>query len=319
MADDDGTRRTDDAADDRMLVEINLRSVSRTLKLGAAASNDDGDDCVAPMFSDVWLGTELWPAATVLTNFIDQDATWRSRLSRARCVIDLGSGTGACGLAAAALGASRVLLTDMISLVPTLQDNAISNGFAPPGVTCMALAWGDALPTAELRQTGADVVLMSDCLNPVYGAAHATALASTLRELLERANAGAGTNAHEDEAAALLSQTRRGHQLAEASFFDACSQTGLEATLLMEAPGQQQVALYSMRMARQPEVRCQVNSSSSVSGSVSGSSVGGSSSVSSSAREPITICHEQRTTPTTSPTTHPPTPTSTLPPRPTPI
>ena len=44
-------------------------------------------------------------------------------------MLELGAGTGACGLAAAALGARRVLLTDKPVLLPLLSANVAANRF----------------------------------------------------------------------------------------------------------------------------------------------------------------------------------------------
>ena len=127
-------------------------------------------------------------------------------------------GHRACGLAAAALGAPNVVLTDKPDLLPTLQANAAANSFSCSGVGCESLSWSlNGLPSNRLP-CGADLVLASDCLNPVYGDDHAVALAATIRDLLHRARR---SSAARIEPEALLAQTRRGVEVAERLFFAA--------------------------------------------------------------------------------------------------
>jgi hypothetical protein len=143
-------------------------------------------------------------------------------------IIELGSGTGACGLAAAGLGAKRVLLTDKLALIPTLQHNISLNSF-DCSVECRELTWTTQLQDDRQFQ-GADLVLMSDCLNVVYGDQHALALAATLRRLLERR---LQTRPCQSLApAALLSQARRGSGASEAMFLAECNRLGLIASLV---------------------------------------------------------------------------------------
>ena len=158
-------------------VTSRLRLCVRAWRAQAAKSH------LEPLFSDVWLGTELWPAARALTDTLEQHR--RAELASATLVLELGAGTGACGLAASLLGARSVLLTDMPSLLPTLRANAAANGLLvdedsdpltreerPMGeeerrVRCEALSWScDALPSDTLP-FGADLILAADCLNPV--------------------------------------------------------------------------------------------------------------------------------------------------------
>ena len=206
------------------------------LSNGRELSLQEGQaDEVAPLFSDVWLGTEVWPAAMALIRFIEGDAALLATLSCSR-VIELGSGTGACGLAAAALGARAVVLTDKPSLLHTMCSNVTANDLELT-VSCMGLEWTEELPTT--LPNGGEVVLMSDCLNPVYGEKHAAGLASTLHACLSRSSQHSNSNADgsgEDGGGedairlplGLLAQTRRGDGVAEAAFFVACRDLGLQ-------------------------------------------------------------------------------------------
>merc|ERR1712032_1646113 len=62
-------------------------------------------------------GVVVWDAAIVLAKYLQ---TVQAQL-KSRSVIELGSGTGAVGLSAAALGASPVLLTDLSALEKLIQ------------------------------------------------------------------------------------------------------------------------------------------------------------------------------------------------------
>jgi len=177
-------------------------------------------DEVAPLFSDEWLGSEVWPAARSLVRLLERDE-WQARLRGALSVVELGSGTGAVGLAASVLGAPRVLLTDLPTLLPTLQHNCSANRLAGT-VECAALPWvsrASELPL-ELAPAGSDLILGSDLLNPVYGDEHAERLAATVAALLARCPPAR-------QPVALLAQVKRGKGVAERQFFAACRRFGL--------------------------------------------------------------------------------------------
>jgi len=184
------------------------------LQLGAPASG------MAPLFSDEYLASELWPAARALVSVLER-RDWRRRLQQSGRVVDLGSGTGACGLAAVALGASRVLCTDTPAVLPSLEATVRLNTGSPlsPGssIACAALDWSEPLPPIV---GGADVVLASDCLNSVYGAM-APCLAATIAALLSRAPTHAS-------AVALVAQTQRtADGRTEREFLECCEKEGL--------------------------------------------------------------------------------------------
>ena len=85
-------------------VRLSLRG-GRTLRITVP----EGD--VAPIFSDGWLSSELWPAAEALMCTLQEDE-WQQWIAQSSHCIELGAGTGACGLAASSLGAMQVTLTD---------------------------------------------------------------------------------------------------------------------------------------------------------------------------------------------------------------
>jgi predicted nicotinamide N-methyase len=211
---------------------------SRTLHLSA----DSSTDAAAPIFSEEWLGSELWPAAPALVRVLERPE-WRARLqSSASTVVELGAGTGAVGLAASVLGAGAVLVTDLPSVLPTLRHNVRANGL-DGCVRCEELSWvasEDELPAA-FAPDGAEMVLGSDLLNPVYGEEHAERLAVTVAALLSRCAA-------HRRPVALLAQTERGEGVAERAFRAACARHGLEVALESRSTQEGALPIHVLRL-----------------------------------------------------------------------
>jgi len=107
-------------------------------------------------------GVVVWDAALVLAKYLE---TIRAQIKDTK-VIELGSGTGAVGLCAAALGASSVLLTDLHPLLEMLQHNIdLNRSLVEDRVGCLSLSWGD--PEAIQRAQDLcswDFILVSDCV-----------------------------------------------------------------------------------------------------------------------------------------------------------
>ena len=152
---------------------MKLRAGGRVLEL-----DDPTSSSMAPIFSDTWLGTELWPAARALVAFLEERRTALASAAQVLVsvsgspsrsgskplvihflqVLELGAGTGASGLAAAALGARRVLLTDKPVLLPLLSANVAANRFDRSGsggcvVECAELMWRSR---GDERRSGGD-------------------------------------------------------------------------------------------------------------------------------------------------------------------
>lgn len=160
----------------------------------------------APLFSEEWLASEVWPAAEALAALVT--TKYAPRVRRAQQVVELGAGTGACGLAAASAGARAVALTDKALALPVLQRNAAANR-SLGAIRVFVLEWSC---TAERRglypelPSGSDLLLAADCLNPIYGEEHARALAATIAALLHRSLRLSDAT----DPIALVAQTSRG-------------------------------------------------------------------------------------------------------------
>ncbi|KAG7402209.1 hypothetical protein PHYBOEH_005772 [Phytophthora boehmeriae] len=121
-------------------------------------------------------GLTVWPAACVLLKYLEHRAAKDPRALAAGdrpFVLELGSGTGAVGIAAAMLlRAGRVALTDMDNVRFIMQDNvrlAQEDGGLDNHVVIdvEAYEWGQR-PSKKLIQDGAypDLILVSDCILP---------------------------------------------------------------------------------------------------------------------------------------------------------
>ena len=155
----------------------------------AAATSSVGLDLEAPGWSGGYgTGGKVWSSSAVLTRWIEANAN--SLNLDGASVLELGSGTGAVGLAAAAMGAARVVLTDggSESLLKLAKDNAARNkqpgGAIDPScdIHVAGYRWGGGkMPATIVDVAPFDLVIGSDCTYSVGG--HGP-LCDTIRELL---------------------------------------------------------------------------------------------------------------------------------------
>lgn len=125
------------------------------------------------------LSFQLWPAATTLVTLLDE---YRSHLSKSPLssilthssdgsdrpslnILELGSGTGLVGIAAAVTLGANVTVTDLPHVIPNLQFNVDANSAALTAnggtVTVAPLSWGE-VGDVELIGREFDVILASD-------------------------------------------------------------------------------------------------------------------------------------------------------------
>ena len=114
---------------------------------------------------DVSTGMSVWQGAEILCQYLTARPAARTAV-RGRRVLELGAGTGLCGLVAAGvLGAAIVRLTDGDGAVlRNLRGNVARNGLGDRA-SCPQLIWGAARAAEFAREHGRhDVVLATDCV-----------------------------------------------------------------------------------------------------------------------------------------------------------
>ena len=115
-----------------------------------APGAEDAPISVTGDVEPAYTASRVWPASSELALHV-------ANVVRGKRVVELGAGAGLAGLASAALGAARVVLTDLAENLPLLQRNAARNGL---DVSVAAFDW--LTPTTLGERF--DVVLAADCV-----------------------------------------------------------------------------------------------------------------------------------------------------------
>ncbi|PKA53073.1 hypothetical protein AXF42_Ash018981 [Apostasia shenzhenica] len=140
----------------RRAAEMTIRSVEIA---GRTLIVHESEETVDPATGRALTGSWLWDSALHLAEWM---AATRPGEISGSAVLELGAGAGLPGLAAAALGSRRVVLTDTAPMLPMLRRNVEANGLADR-VEVRELRWGSDDQGGFSGEIGSvDVVLMSD-------------------------------------------------------------------------------------------------------------------------------------------------------------
>jgi len=140
-------------------------------------------------------GCKLWPSSLVLLSYLGKTPA----VVKGKAVVELGSGSGLCGITAWQLGARRVVLTDVNpSVLKLLKHNVALNQAQERlegdelGLCVQKLDWRSRMDMKELRDAhpdvtiaGFDIVIASDC---IYEDAAIAPLWHTVTQLLSHNN-----------------------------------------------------------------------------------------------------------------------------------
>jgi len=108
-------------------------------------------------------GWAVWDGAVATAKHLEQGAAALKPLIAPPTVLELGSGTGLAGLAAAAALGLPTLLTDLPQVLPSLQRNVAANPSLAPLLAVAACDWTDPAAGAQLGGPFG-LVIASDCV-----------------------------------------------------------------------------------------------------------------------------------------------------------
>lgn len=162
------TRRRSVACGCLLLLELGLgsgarRADARPITFGAGLSV-----LLEQEYSGAEEGSVVWDAARCLMSYVAADGG--ALHPRDKRVLEIGSGTGAVGLACALLGARSVVLTDKPTQLPLVARNVELNRptcAESAELVVAPLCWGDdwQRDSPRLAQRDAfDLVVVADCV-----------------------------------------------------------------------------------------------------------------------------------------------------------
>eukprot|EP00956_Cyclotella_meneghiniana_P006291 scaffold8251_cov61-Cyclotella_meneghiniana.AAC.2 len=123
-------------------------------------------------------GGLCWDAAFILgEHVIYHEMEWNIQPSGLTSVLELGAGTGLCGLMVAKATSANVTITDLPELVPLMEDNVKRNLPCKGNITAQTLRWGNE---ADYHGKPYDVIVGADIVTNLYDP---VALASTIHAL----------------------------------------------------------------------------------------------------------------------------------------
>merc|ERR1711963_1750 len=109
----------------------------------------------------------IWPSAQGLCEYF----TKHRDLIKGKRIIELGSGTGLCGITLAHLGAEKVVLTDFDEKSTKLLQANTELNHLEDKCSVLQLTWGSQLEQFEGNTfdivVGSDVVYEPECVNPL--------------------------------------------------------------------------------------------------------------------------------------------------------
>ncbi|TMW62303.1 hypothetical protein Poli38472_009796 [Pythium oligandrum] len=201
-------------------------------------------DELAPIFADAWTASRVWTASCFLAEHLVEFAT--NELTDAEShsfqvastqasVIELGSGCGLAGIVAAVLGA-KVVLSDQRTAVELLERNVQNNLAGEERASVVEYRWGTSAEDAGLPHATFDFILISDCINPIYGTESWRNLARSI-DLLSH-----------DKTITYLAHEARGEDEAMTDFL-AFSESFLAVERIVQVP-QQRLSLFKIRSRR---------------------------------------------------------------------
>ena len=142
-------------------------------KLRARELPDDGSCPLREQLSETEkvsaTGAVSWNGGVSLGHFC-ATAAWIDVAGKS--VVEVGAGTGVCGIMAAAVG-GRVVCTDRDEIIPVLQRNAVANAdvivAALGSLDALEYSWGETSPAGFPGERKFDVILAADCIYDMEG------------------------------------------------------------------------------------------------------------------------------------------------------